>query len=158
MAKTSIKVKTYDKDKGWINIQKNILELDGKKLNAGLLKGSKNSDGANLPDIGFFNEFGTKKMPERPWMRSYVDGKSGKGAGTINHTIGFQLWRLMDGKLNVTAFLNRVGIFVVAGLKNSITNLRKPENAISTIKAKGSSNPLIDTGQMRASIDFEVAD
>jgi hypothetical protein len=40
-------------------------------------------------------------------------------------------------------------------VRKAIRDLDSPPNAESTIKAKGSSNPLIDTGQMINSIRWE---
>jgi len=37
-----------------------------------------------------------------------------------------------------------------------MTNLKSPANAPSTIKRKGSANPLIDTGQQRQSVTYSI--
>jgi hypothetical protein len=43
-------------------------------------------------------------------------------------------------------------------VKQEITDLRTPPNAESTIRAKGSDNPLIDTGALRQSIRYVIDD
>ena len=41
-------------------------------------------------------------------------------------------------------------------IQRSITTLRTPPNSAATIKAKGSSNPLIDTTFMHNSVDYKI--
>ncbi|WP_300926980.1 hypothetical protein, partial [Helicobacter rodentium] len=50
----------------------------------------------------------------------------------------------------------RVGVLASSDIKATITKLQTPPNAPSTIKQKGSNNPLIDTGLLRAAIDYKV--
>ena len=52
--------------------------------------------------------------------------------------------------------LKLIGLEQEAETKKTLTDLRTPPNAPSTIKAKGSSNPLIDTGELRSKISSTV--
>jgi len=52
--------------------------------------------------------------------------------------------------------LNRVGVIAVAKVQQFMTELKSPPNAPSTIKKKGSSNPLIDSGALRQSITSKI--
>jgi hypothetical protein len=52
--------------------------------------------------------------------------------------------------------LNKLGILAQGDIQQEITDLRDPPNAPATIKAKGSSNPLIDTGEMRSKVTWQV--
>jgi len=45
--------------------------------------------------------------------------------------------------------LGKVGLLAQSQVRAKITAIKSPPNAQSTIDKKGSSNPLIDTGQMR---------
>ncbi|BCQ68236.1 hypothetical protein PEQA60_22260 [Pseudomonas sp. Eqa60] len=53
--------------------------------------------------------------------------------------------------------LEAVGVVAEAAVKVYMTELRTPPNAASTIRQKGSSNPLIDTGAMRQSVTHKVS-
>jgi hypothetical protein len=44
----------------------------------------------------------------------------------------------------------------VGDIQHEITVLRHPPNAPATIRAKGSSKPLIDTGEMRQSVTYQI--
>ena len=51
----------------------------------------------------------------------------------------------------------RVGDFLKDRIQTSITTLRSPlANAPATVSIKGSSNPLIDTGFLRNSVDWVI--
>ena len=52
--------------------------------------------------------------------------------------------------------LSIVGEVARADIIQSITDLKAPPNAESTIKQKKSTNPLIDTGLMRRSVTYKV--
>jgi hypothetical protein len=56
----------------------------------------------------------------------------------------------------VEALLAAAGLAAESAIKAGIVALDQPPNAASTIAAKGSSNPLIDTGHMRDSVTSEV--
>ena len=51
---------------------------------------------------------------------------------------------------------NQVGAYAAGEVQERITDLREPPNAPRTIEAKGSDNPLIDTGFMQRSVSWEV--
>jgi phage gpG-like protein len=52
--------------------------------------------------------------------------------------------------------LNSIGAFAAGGVQQYMTDLKTPPNAAYTIEKKGSSNPLIDTGALRASVTYKV--
>ena len=51
---------------------------------------------------------------------------------------------------------NRLGEMARGDIVESITKLNTPPNSPKTIALKGSSNPLIDTGFLRANVTFKV--
>ena len=52
--------------------------------------------------------------------------------------------------------LNKIGVTAVGLVQKYMTDLRTPPNAASTIKKKGSSNPLIDSGALRQSVSYKI--
>jgi len=59
-------------------------------------------------------------------------------------------------KLDFTKFANKLGILGQGHVQKEIIALRSPANNPATISAKGSSNPLINTGHMLQSVTFSV--
>lgn len=60
-----------------------------------------------------------------------------------------------EGK-GAEALREAAGMAAVSKIKEAIIDLSDPPNAPSTIEAKGSSNPLIDTGHMKDSVTYVV--
>lgn len=88
-------------------------------------------------------------IPARPWLSPGVDASNLEYVKLIE-----------DGIANgdtMDQTLNRVGVVAVASVQRYMTELRTPPNAPSTIKRKGSSNPLIDSGAMRQSVTYKIS-
>ena len=144
MAKTRTRVD----NKKWIKIQKEVSKFKKLYTAIGLHEGSNYPDGTSLPMVGFIHEYGTGNMPERSFIRAWVDTNKAQ----INRMTDTLYGKVIDGKLNADRAIKLLGEFAEGGIKKYMTELKSPANAESTIKAKGSSNPLIDTGIMRANI------
>lgn len=52
--------------------------------------------------------------------------------------------------------LNMLGVTAVSKVQQFMNELSSPANAPSTIKAKGSSNPLIDSGSLKQSVTYKI--
>jgi hypothetical protein len=62
------------------------------------------------------------------------------------------------GRLSEDAALGLLGTKAVGEIQKRMARGIKPDNAPSTIAAKGSSTPLIDTGRLRQSVTYAVVD
>lgn len=87
-------------------------------------------------------------IPAREWLEPGVASASDEITQTIED--GLSADRSMD------AILETIGVVAAGAVKVYMTELKTPPNAASTIRKKGSSNPLIDTGAMRASVTSKV--
>lgn len=96
----------------------------------------------------------TIKIPERSFIRSSFDSKGDQ--------VGDQGERLLDqvvnGDLPVKAFYDLLGQTSVNAIRNFlIQNVTSPANVALTIANKGGkSNPLVNTGRLVGSIDYEI--
>ena len=109
-------------------------------------------DGTDVISIAFAHEFGTYRVPERSFMRAGFDSNKSR----IDQICESLLDRVIQGELAVAAMYEAIGAEVVGLIQDYLTNLRDPPNSPETIARKGSSNPLIDTGQLRSSITWKV--
>jgi hypothetical protein len=89
-------------------------------------------------------------IPPRPFFRNMI-AKDGPTWGTSMASI------LKAADYNSTATLGRMGALIKGQLQISINQLTSPPNAPSTIRKKGASKPLIDTGIMWQAVDYEVS-
>lgn len=125
-----------------------------------VLVGIRQSEGSStvagsdltLATIAAINEFGTDKIPSRPFLRSTVDTNRDEYAEDIADAFK----AVLDGKAPLEAGLNKLGLKAVRDVQRTIKSNDFARNAPSTIAAKGSTSPLIDTGRLRQSIDYEI--
>ena len=109
-------------------------------------------EGSNNLDIAVYNEFGTKNMPARPFVRTAFQSYK----NDLSQSIKNEAKSIMDGSNTMDRSLNRLGNKGVGLIQKNMTDIKTPPNAQSTIDQKGSSNPLIDTGQTRSSVTYKV--
>jgi len=88
------------------------------------------------------------KIPARPWLNPGVASGNVEYLAIIEKTIA--------DKGTIEQALNKVGVVAVGKVQKYMTDLRTPPNAASTIKKKGSSNPLIDSGALRQSVTYKI--
>jgi hypothetical protein len=98
----------------------------------------------NLIDIVIWMEFGTKTIPERSFIRATADAIHEEIREYIAELVG----QIYDGTMTVEVALDRVALKVIAKTKDRIRHGIDPPLALSTVARKGSTTPLIDTGQL----------
>lgn len=116
-----------------------------KRVKVGILDGA-------VADRAMYNEFGTVHIPERPFVRNAMRDNQGKYK-TFTATAARRIAR---GEADMTTELNRLGLVAVSDIQDSIGSNIAPANAPSTVKQKGSSKTLIDTGEMRQKVSHEL--
>lgn len=92
------------------------------------------------------------KMPERSFIRGTVDAK-GRQITKIAKTL---MQSVFKKQRTTKQALGLLGIFVQGLIRGRMSAGIPPPLKPATIKRKGSSKPLIDTGQLRSSIDLKV--
>jgi len=144
-----------DRDKGWNRIKRDLKRLDKSYSKVGLPKEAQPKSGhlssmSDLVIVGAVHEFGAPRVgvPQRSWLRTGAD----EAKPALNKLIQKQYDAVLRGQTSVHLALRTLGVFMTGRIKRKIRNLKFPPNAPSTIRKKGSANPLIDTGQMVQSI------
>lgn len=119
---------------------------------SGSHKAKKGKKILTVATIAANNEYGSGTTPERSFMRSTMFDIRKKLKKMLLKLAKAVLHEEMDKK----KALGLVGLFVQTAIKRKIQEGIPPPNADSTIAQKGSDHTLIDTGQMRDSVDFEI--
>jgi len=118
----------------------------------GLIDAGKHKDGdETVASIGFKHEFGVG-VPERSFLRATRKAKQTDITGMTRKLVK----AILNGDMEEAKALGLLGQFTADLVKQRIVALKRPPNVTATILAKGSSNPLIDTGQMKNSITYKV--
>lgn len=141
------------KDKGWNFIQREIKKLQKSVTLVGLFGGG-GDPGDNIAARGAVQEFGSKRWKDsrgRPFMRQAFDSNK----SDIEKAVAKEYDRILKQKSTARRMLRRVGVLHEGQIKQEITSGSFRPLAESTIRAKGSSRPLIDTGQMRGAIQHK---
>lgn len=100
-----------------------------------------------MAQLGAVLHFGNQNIPSRPWLDVGVQSGSADYLSIIENNSDD-----MDNALNM------IGSIAVGKVQQYMTELQDPPNAPSTVKKKGSSNPLIDTGALRQSVTYSIID
>ena len=133
--------------------QKMLEDLSRLEVRIGFQAGvATEENGADLCDVAAWNEFGTHNTPSRPFLRSSVDEHEAEITGFIK-SLKTQIAR---GGVTAEEILKKFGVFQKGLIQETIKDGRFAPNAPSTVARKGSSHPLIDTGTMRASVNFVI--
>ena len=148
---------SFDKDKGMAEIRKQIAALSDLGVKVGIIEGTKTADGASVAEYAAYNEFGTKHIPARPFIRNWIDNNREK----IEKMQARLFKQVCEGKISADEAVAKLGQFAQDGIKHYIITGNFTPNAEATIRQKGgkrkkSSRPLIDTGVMRNSIRYQV--
>lgn len=150
--------KLVDTDKGMKSILKELSEFKKSAVKVGVLEGSGSNDGVPIVEYATYNENGVAgkngkwKIPPRPFIKGWVNNKKEKILRTIEKLYS----SVASGNMSSEQALKKLGEFGQDGIKSYIRSGDFTPNAPSTIKQKGSSRPLIDTGTLRNSIRYEV--
>lgn len=148
MGRSSIK----ERDLGWGRIRREIASMDGAAVTVGLHEEDAGPQDPNAVERGYFNEFGSDNVPARPFMRSTHDTQRLDWIKRMQIDFG----RVMDGKLSGRGMLESVGRLATSDIRRAVVNWDTPPNAPRTIAQKGVDDPLVDTGEMLDSIDYQV--
>ena len=146
-----IEVSTKLTDMGIDKVLENVIELGGKQVKVGIQAGSGSHDGVDILDIAIYNHFGTRNIPSRPFVSDCFD----KNQGQISEAKKRIVYRVMEG-MPASTGLAQLGQWYQDVLKGHIRNGGWTPNAPATVKRKGSSRPLIDTGQLVNSVRWKI--
>lgn len=114
--------------------------------------GRKKEAGHSMAQIAAENEFGTSRIPARPFMSTSFD----ENRARINKAVQGEYGKIVDGTSSVRRSLSLIGLFMADLVQKKIRDIHYPPNSPKTIARKGSSKPLIDFGQMVQSVRHKV--
>lgn len=92
------------------------------------------------------------KIPERSFIRAGFEEKKSE----IEKSCEKILEQVINLQVAPRAFFETLGELCVGFIQDYIVSLSSPPNSPATVKMKGSSNPLMDTGRLWQSIDYRL--
>lgn len=128
-----------------------LKKLAEMEVVVGFQEGQAYEDGTSMAEVAAYNEFGSSDTPARPFMKQSFE-KREKGLQAACDQVNTAL---SNGGTAEQA-LNQLGVIAKGMVQDEIVTGKFSPNAQSTIRQKGSAQPLIDTGTMRQSVNFVV--
>lgn len=120
------------------------------KVKVGLPAGKADSD---IVSIAIWNHFGTSRgIPPRPFIAIAMY----KGRGEIRMNLRKIAYNVTVNGKPMTPELQKLGAYGAGKIQDQIASNTPPPNAPSTVKQKGSSRTLIDSGRMRQSVTWAL--
>lgn len=140
-------------DRKWREIKRRLPQVEGAAVDVGIQSDAGTGDtGTPIAAYAAWNEFGTSTIPSRSFIRSTADEKRNDWNRTADAVLG----RILSLQSTPEQAFSLLGERAQADIKQKVISLREPPNDPATIRRKGSSNPLIDTGAMLAAIRYAV--
>lgn len=109
------------------------------------------ADGA-VAQRGAFHEFGTRNIPQRSFLRAWFDANRAKISSDLK-TVARQVVR----GASRDALLKALGEEYATAIQDRILAHIPPPLADSTVKRKGHTTPLVDTGELLSAIHYRLA-
>lgn len=143
-----------------LDLVQELGDYDGRAtLRVGVLESARNLDtGEPVAPYAAANEFGTSRIPARPFLRSTIDAKGSEWADYLGKAI--------RARAPLETALALTGEKMKSDVKATIAGNMAPANAPSTIRRKlrqedkgggmMHAGTLIETGSMLRSIEYEV--
>ena len=107
-----------------------------------------------LLEVAAVHEFGAPaaNIPQRSFIRAPIDAH----AEDIKRLQTVLLGHVVEGKITEAAALDMLGAKVASWCQEAITEGIAPPLADATAKRKGSTKPLVNTGQLKSAITWKV--
>jgi hypothetical protein len=127
------------------------LMSNASSVKVGFLAEAKYPDGTPVAMIAAIQDYGAPSVgiPPRPFFRNMVAARKGEWPDAIRAL-------LKANGYDALRTLQQTGEAIAGQLRQSIIDTNEPPLAESTIRRKGFDKPLVDTGHMWQSVDYEV--
>ena len=131
-------------------LKKLVPESNGAYVKVGVLENSKYPDGTPVPLVAFWNEYGTRTAPSRPFFRDTIEQNKKNWSDMTKRGIA--------KGLPITEILGLVGLQMQTDIQTAIMTFADPPNAASTVAKKKVQAPLRESMLMHDSIKSEVVE
>jgi hypothetical protein len=142
-----------ERDLGYNAIRAQLRMAGGMEVAVGILAGSKN-EGHPIAEYAADNEYGTDRIPSRPFMRTAFD----ENRADIQADFTKQSMGLLQGKRTAHQTLTIIGQKQADRIKNTITDrdFLPRLSPVTVARKKGSEKTLVDTGAMVNAVQISV--
>jgi hypothetical protein len=135
------------------NINKQLRSGVKLTLRVGFLEGTTYPDGTSVPMVAAIQDLGAPAagIPPRPFFRNMIAEHKSEWPGAMKAA-------LISTNYDGEKALAIMGEGIAGQLRQSIVDTNEPPLNPKTIARKGSSKPLVETGHLLQSVDFEIVE
>lgn len=150
-------LKTTKTDRVWRNLRDRIRKLGDFHVKVGVLDSNQPHGLISMAELAAIHEFGAPaaNIPERSFIRRTFTEEEGK-AELRKITFGLAQ-NIVNDKMSLTQALEALGVWGANAVRRRVKMGLWPPLRPQTVKRKGSSAPLVDTGQLINSVTHKVA-
>lgn len=146
-----------DTDRGYKKLVARIFQFGAPKISVGIHEADGaqphgEDGGLKMIDIATIHEFGLGNVPQRSFIRAWFDENQERAREGLRR----MLQSVVAGKRTPEQAIDTFAQWCVGQIQKRIAQGISPALSARRIAEKGSSVPLIDTGQLRSSITYEV--
>lgn len=124
--------------------------LANRDIHVGFQRGkAKYEDGTDVLDVAMYNEFGTSKIPARPFMQQSFDRHKTEYVEECE-----TIFNAMIKGQDTVAMIRQFGMKVKQDIQDEIERGEFVPNAPATVAKKGFNKPLYETGLMKKSVVY----
>lgn len=138
---------------GLEKLDKELKYLQTHAVKVGVL-GNGSANGISVQDYAIFNEYGTSRIPARPFFRLSVG--TANAQNEIKEYMKQQVEQIIQGGMSAQQAYENLGTFIVQKIKKTIASGNFAALNPQTVKKKGHSKPLMDTHTLYESINYEI--
>nr|DAW76189.1 MAG TPA: virion morphogenesis protein [Caudoviricetes sp.] len=138
---------------GLEKLDKELKYLQTHAVKVGVL-GNGSANGISVQDYAIFNEYGTSRIPARPFFRLSVG--TANAQNEIKEYMKQQVEQIIQGGMSAQQAYENLGTFIVQKIKKTIASGNFAALNPQTVKKKGHSKPLMDTHSLYESINYEI--
>jgi len=138
---------------GLEKLDKELKYLQTHAVKVGVL-GNGSANGISVQDYAIFNEYGTSRIPARPFFRLSVG--TANAQNEIKEYMKQQVEQIVQGGMSAQQAYENLGTFIVQKIKKTIASGNFAALDPQTVRKKGHSKPLMDTHSLYESINYEI--
>lgn len=129
-----------------VDLSKHLKTLGEYQAKVGWNGNANYPDGTPVAYVAAIHELGspTNNIPPRPMLRPTADAKSGEW-GQLAGKLANQV---VKGNMDAASALEMLAMSAAGDVQETITALTTPALSPITVKRKGNSKPLVDTGHL----------
>jgi len=142
-------VKALQKTRGRVGVLADAPKKEGTRTGK---RGRQIQQAATLAQVAAAHEFGTDKIPQRSFIRATMDIHAKDILAMMERLVA----QVLTGAITPAVAMERLLIFAQGLVQKRIAVGIDPPLKPETIARKGSSKQLIDSGQLRSSITYQI--